>query len=391
MPNIADIIEVAEELEGKAVIAVPERCVAVRNRNSSCTKCIDACLADAIEVHNNALSVNAAACVSCGACSVVCPTEALVSTEPFDEELERAAARAMDAAGEGRAVVACARIAARGLADPRKFAEVPCMARVGESLLVGLAACGAQSITLVDGDCSTCKYRATSPGVDATVASTDALLAAQGLALRVERASEFPAGLELADSASLLGEARRGFFTSAGSWTASAAEKTANLVIRKNLGMKPSAKTLREQLGAGKGGSLPQLSERRHAQVLDAMDRLGQPAVEVLHTRLFGRVSIDASGCNACGMCAVFCPTGALSKSAIKPSPNADGTPDGGSFLEFSAADCVQCGLCVDACMKKCLILEDDVPLSELFDFEPRFIYLPKPGRRPGILSSFKK
>ena len=34
MPNIADIIEVAEELEDKAVVPASKRCVAVRNRNA---------------------------------------------------------------------------------------------------------------------------------------------------------------------------------------------------------------------------------------------------------------------------------------------------------------------------------------------------------------------
>ena len=190
---------------------------------------------------------------------------------------------------------------------------------------------------------------------------------------------------------SLLGEARRGFFTSATSWTASAAGKTAEMVIRKNLGMQAKDATLREQLGAGASGTLPQFQERRRSQVLDAMDRLGEPVVEQVETRLFGRVEIDASVCNSCGMCAVFCPTGALSKSAIKPSPNADGTPDGGSFLEFSCAECVQCGLCMDACMKKCITVSPQVHTAELFDFEPRFIYLPKPQARPGILSSIKR
>ena len=67
MPNIADIIEVAEELEDKAVVPASKRCVAVRNRNASCRKCIDACPADAISVHNNVLSVDHKACVACGA------------------------------------------------------------------------------------------------------------------------------------------------------------------------------------------------------------------------------------------------------------------------------------------------------------------------------------
>ena len=54
MPNIADIIEVAEELEDKAVVPASKRCVAVRNRNASCRKCIDACPADAISAQQRA-------------------------------------------------------------------------------------------------------------------------------------------------------------------------------------------------------------------------------------------------------------------------------------------------------------------------------------------------
>ena len=149
-------------MEDKAVVPAPKRCVAVRNRNASCRKCIDACPADAISVHNNVLSVDHKACVACGACTVVCPTEALIPIRPADEAFEQAAAEAM-AALDGRAVIACARIASKGLADPHKFAEAPCLARVDESLLLGLAAVGAKDIVLVDGCCKTCRFRATSP------------------------------------------------------------------------------------------------------------------------------------------------------------------------------------------------------------------------------------
>ena len=231
MPNIADIIEVAEELEDKAVVPASKRCVAVRNRNASCRKCIDACPADAISVHNNVLSVDHKACVACGACTVVCPTEALISVRPADEALEQAAAEAM-AALDGRAVIACARIASKGLADPHKFAEVPCLARVDESLLLGLAAVGAKGIVLVDGCCKTCRFRKTSPGVDETIASANNLMQAQGAPAMVSRASEFPEGLALKNANSLLGEARRGFFTSATSWTASAASMSSTATCK---------------------------------------------------------------------------------------------------------------------------------------------------------------
>ncbi|MDU1908859.1 MAG: 4Fe-4S ferredoxin, partial [Eggerthella sp.] len=62
-----------------------------------------------------------------------------------------------------------------------------------------------------------------------------------------------------------------------------------------------------------------------------------------------------------------------------------------GSFLEFSAADCVQCNLCADACLKSCLTVSSTVSTEELFDFEPRLIHLPNPPARPGILSSLRR
>ena len=94
MPNLSDIADVAEALGGKSVLVVEKRCVAVRNRHSSCRKCIEACVADAISVGDNSVKIDPEACVSCGACTVVCPTEALVPVEPADVELASAAAAA---------------------------------------------------------------------------------------------------------------------------------------------------------------------------------------------------------------------------------------------------------------------------------------------------------
>ena len=142
--------------------------------------------------------------------------------------------------------------------------------------------------------------------------------------------------------------------------------------------------TLRECLRMSEG-ALPQFNPERRMRVLDSLDALGQSVVPALDTRLFGSVDIDLDQCSSCFMCTVFCPTGALVKSEEPPE---DGT---GTLLEFSAADCVQCNLCADACLKKCLTVSRTVSTDELFDFEPRLIHLPEPPKRPGILSRGKR
>ena len=382
MPNLVDIVEVAEALESKAVYLASDRCVVVRNRHASCAKCADACPTGSVFAANNVLELDGEGCVACGACTTVCPVEALIPLRPLDEDLASSVASAVAATG-GKAVFACARIASKRLADPAKYAEVPCLARMEESVLLGLAARGVEDIVLVDGTCATCKFRSNVPGIDATVASANQLLAAQGSPIRVERASAFPDDVLLEDARSLLGASRRGFFSQAKGTALDAAGKTVEVAFKKT-GM-ANVPSLRDRLRMSDAGTLPQFNPVRRMHVLDAMDSLGPSVAPEIDTRLFGSVHVDAEACSSCGMCAVFCPTGALKKSDLVPEEGE------GSFLEFSAADCVQCNLCADACLKDCLTVSPIVATEELFDFEPRLIYLPNPPARPGILSSLKR
>lgn len=384
MPNLNDIVEMAEALGTKYVLVAEERCVAVRNRNAKCTKCVDACSQDAIKVGGNKLTLDPKRCVGCGACTSACPTESLIPLQPLDEELAQATADAVVAA-EGIAVFACARIASKRLADPQKFAEVPCLARMEESLLLSLVAHGATRVVLVDGTCATCKYHACSPGVDAMVASANALLDAVGSPVAVERASAFPEELLVEYSASVFGVSRRDFFSQARNSAKDTAKKAAMAAIEKEFGTKKPT-SLRERLGIQKG-SMPKFSAARRLHALDAMDRIGAPVLPEATSRLFGSVAIDIEKCTSCSMCTTFCPTGALRKSDVEP----EGEDDYGSFLEFSAADCVQCRACEDICLKRCLTVSPTVSTEELFDFEPRMIYLPEPPAKAGILGGRNK
>ncbi|MEQ3361576.1 4Fe-4S binding protein [Raoultibacter massiliensis] len=382
MPNLNDIVEIAESLESKAVFAAEERCVVVRNRNAKCRKCVEACQAGALEVGNNRLTYHARACVSCGACTVVCPTEALIPMRPLDEDLATAITQACVLA-DGMAVFSCARAASKRKADPDRFAEVPCLARMEESVLMKLASCGVSRLVLVDGTCKTCKYRACNPGIDATVASVNGLLEAEGIELRVERMSEYPEELLVEETTGLFGVSRRGFFTQAKDVAKDAAEKAAVTALKKELEKK--APSLRDRLKMSDKGSLPQFNAVRRMRVLDSMDSIGMPIVPEIETRLWGNVEIDDKKCSSCFMCTTFCPTGALKKSEFEAE---DGKT---RYLEFSAADCVQCRMCEDICLKSCITVSDVVSTEELFDFEPRMIELPEPPKKAGIISNLKR
>ncbi len=371
MPNLNDIMEMVDALETKAVITAPDRCVAVRNRHSTCRKCADVCMADAIEIEKNELAIDAGACVACGACIAVCPTSALISVDPMEEELAAAVA-ATTAAAEGVTVIACARKAARQTGDPDKYAVVPCLARMDERLLVELAARGIRDIQLVDGTCRTCKYRAAAPCIDDTVESARTLLEAVGSATAITRSDDFPEAVKVADLHKAVGAARREFFTSTGHYAKDVAKTAAEKMVNeklKQLKLQKEEQSLREKLGVKNGaGKMPTIEAERNLEILDAMSRIGEPEVPEMFTRIFGDIEIDVEKCNGCGMCVMFCPTDALRKSLDVHPDKTRG------YVEFSMADCTQCNLCADACLKKCIEIIPVVPMAELFDFEPRLV-----------------
>lgn len=381
MPSINDIVQIAESLEAQHVVLDQDRCVRVRNRNSSCTRCMDACTREVITIENNQANILHRECVACGACVVACPSEALLSLEPTDDAFANALTSAMDVT-EGAAVIACARIASKREGASEKFVEVPCLARVDEHILLMAASLGATEIACVDGECKTCKYRREAAGCAQIIATTNELLAAQGSDLQVERRSSFPEAVLADEEADQYGVSRRGFFTQMGSTATNVASKTATTMLKNELPEKKPP-TLRERLAATKAGTLPQIRCTRHDEILDALDRLGQPQVETYDTRLFGRVEIDVDECTSCGMCAVFCTTGALKRVSEDEADIFE--------LEFSASDCIQCRLCEDSCLAKVLTVNTQVPTAEIFDFEPRSIRVKNTAQKTTFHTNWKK
>ncbi|MDO4443097.1 MAG: 4Fe-4S binding protein [Slackia sp.] len=368
MPSVMDMVEIMERLESKALHIDPPHCVRVRNRNASCSRCVDACPSGAITLRGNALEIDAQQCMGCGACATACPTSAIRFRDPDDIAVAEAFDRSARALG-GAAVAVCARVAAKHKADVDAVATVPCVSRLGADALVGACARGASSVTVVDGVCATCKYRRATVSFDETVREANELLALWGSPARVRRSQEVPAAA-CAQSAeqAMGGVSRRGFFTAAKASMKDVAAEAVAVTLESELGIKRDEKSLRAMLKVDSSGTMPHVEPYAHDALMEYLYQLGEPASDaVVSTRLWGDVHIDESACMMCGMCATFCPTGALRKVFVEGEkrPVLDS-------LEFRLADCVQCRLCEDACIRKALKVGSDVTCDRILEFEPR-------------------
>lgn len=386
MPSVADVMSYADTLRVRPVRVDEDRCVAVRNRNASCRKCAEACPAAAITVSNNTVSVDPNACVDCGACASVCPTSALLMEDPSFASTVASALKRADAKS-GLCVIACARAAARHVADDERFAEVPCLGHVSDLMLVEAAAAGFDDVVLVDGDCQSCKYGAVSPQVDASVSCAADLLEAVGSSAIITRASEFPPEVLVSKRRQAIrGEDRRGILLKTGGYVKRVAGNVAQKTLDEKLGRAQEPRTLKDRLGAGKSGRMPTFQPDANFALLEGLERASSDAAALpasdaaVDTRRFGRVSVDAETCSGCGLCVLFCPTAALVHSEFERPEREDQ-----KYLEFSAELCTQCGLCADVCMRRCLEVDGHICVKDVFDLEPELIPISRPKERTSI------
>ncbi len=388
MPSIVDMVDILERLESKALHIEPSRCVKVRNRNSTCTRCADACTSGAITVEGNVIDIDGEKCTGCGTCTAACPTEAIVCDKPSDAQLASELERSIEAT-KGVAGIICGRVAAHKTADVDRVAESLCLGRVNAAMLVKAAALGARDILLIDGGCATCKFRSAVPHIDAAAQEANELLAAWGSEARVARTSEVPEEFVAWQRQQAVGGvSRRGFFTGVKSQAKTLATEAATYGIEKELGIKKEAATLRQVLKVGDDGCLPHGPIPRHEDLLEDLFEMGEPGDAVVSTRQWGDVTMDPEKCDNCGVCATFCPTGALSKVMREPEKKPGRAMRKGAkeveCLEFRLSDCVGCGLCADVCMGHALSVSHEIQAPRVFELEPKTMAGAKPRRGMG-------
>lgn len=349
MPDLTGYIALLERLQSNHLEVDARRCLAVRNRNAPCRRCAEACTSGCISLHGNRLEVDAQRCTGCGTCATACPTGALEARMPDDRELAAQAIRVLHAAG-GVVTFACApaREAAAAHLDPELTVGVACLGRIDESLIILLAAASAPQVRLVCGTCDACP-RGPGIGIARRVCDDAAtLLDAWGSHARVELSERFPRVCRRAEHP-VHDAGRRDFFRTVGDAAKSALHETAGFAIERVFDQAEDRTTRFDHVQAD--GALPRHLPARRALLLDMLTELGRPDGRLVETRLWGHAVIDEDRCSGCAMCAVFCPTGALSKTVDERGPT----------LVHAPGLCVQCRCCEALCPEGALTVSQEV------------------------------
>lgn len=366
MANLTEIMTLADSLGSQHVLVAPRRCVSVKNRHSTCTRCADICPTDAITVESNKVTLTHAQCVGCCSCTTVCPTEALVPLAPTDADLKARVAEVRKKTGS-LLCFACARMAAKQVADPQRFVEVPCLARVEESLILQQILDGVDRVVLVDGNCKTCKLQVCGPIIQMVVSTSNDLLEARGNAVRVQRVSAFPEEvIDPEQHVMTVGEERRAVLQGSAHSVKGALGRAVGALAKMQASKDSTSAAVLGAMGlTDEKDVLASLEDpQRQVNLLDALYELGQNEDAQVVTRYFGTFSHDYNKCRKCGVCSRVCPTKALRQSRKR----VDGFSN--VWLEHSASECVQCRLCADICFRECISISPLVSLGSVFSFD---------------------
>lgn len=353
--SVIEVMTALQKLSSFELDVRPERCVRMRNRHASCSRCFDACTSGALALVDGEPLITPESCVGCGTCATVCPTGALEAQHPNDAVL-LAAARVAAANAQGTVVFACKQVCAmpEGQQAAGACVELTCLSRVEESLVATLFSEGFYRIVMVHGTCESCER---DPGIES------ARLVERTLSTLID-AWQLPCSCTLTNHFPV--EACSGCDEN----TKPQAEvhytpATVNEGVHRDSTTAPV--TLAHVM---EDGTLPHFVPTRRNRLLDALGTFGDPGAQNLDTRLWGHITIDLSKCRSCRMCAVFCPTGALSRFTDE---------DGQIGIEHYVAECVHCKLCQDICPEGAITSASNVPALQLAHAETERYPMPEP------------
>ncbi|MDD1783046.1 4Fe-4S binding protein [Enterovibrio sp. ZSDZ35] len=287
-----------------------DKCAHFSRGIEGCTRCIDACSADALESVKNKITINPYLCQGLGSCSTACPTEAISYALPEAEHTQQFVHQLLghysEAGGAFPSILFYAE-ADEAFVD-QHLANLPSnllpvrleeLASVGIDTWFSAIASGASQVLLLETDTLHPKTRNVLEGELAIASSFLSELAMPALSISLFN----PMHLS--------------------SFSFISRPATQHLV--------PVSGNKRDRLTA----ALDALSVDLERPIRSDVPQ-GAP---------FGRIEINTQDCTLCMGCVAVCPTDAL--NALGDTPG----------IAFREQDCVQCGLCEKSCPESVIAL----------------------------------
>ncbi|MFQ5577896.1 MAG: 4Fe-4S binding protein, partial [Anaerolineae bacterium] len=323
-------------------------CLNARFRGVDCSLCADACPAKgAIGVTNGKPILDNGACLHCGLCLHICPTEAYTRPDGLAGRLVKLVA----ALPAGPVDLLCPQHPRPDAgAAPQAVQTRRCLAALAPATLLEVAATG-REIRLDDTPCPDCPLGNIHPALQKTAAEANAwagLLAhAPPVALRSGPDDDTPPAAARpvydVDQPPLSRRSWLGSLKKMGEEVSAAEEAVAMVKAGKSV---PVAERLPQSLPHQRARILSILKKSSLNQSPVSQSPVSQSPITNDQLPTAGlpisTLNVDPARCTACGLCARFCPTGALRFLS-----------DGEAFaLTFQPLFCLgqACDICVPAC-----------------------------------------
>lgn len=306
-------------------------CAHGRSGKSGCTRCLDACPAEAITSLIDSITVDPMRCQGGGVCATVCPSGAITYAYPKPKDLlthVRTLILTYLKESEEKPdlvfVIEDEQAEAQQILPAALVIMVEEVASVGPEIWLSALAWGAKSVRLFDLGDGDGKNKMPPSSRDA-------------LGLHLEMVQSILVGANYPASA------------------ISVVTEPSELIMTQNM---PEFDLATHAPISGKRNSLYMALDHLVAKSEKVRD-----IVELPEGSIFGDVFVDKESCTLCMACVSACPANALQDSSEKP------------MLSLVEANCFQCGICTNTCPEEAISISPRLILDHEVRKKPRVLH----------------